>query len=114
MKRISKAAIVEGEIRTEPATASELARLAKFRRTGGSPGNPSWYKARKIAPFVFEAGLPAAVPAWTRSTTIAPQKMKFPSSLIEDPAEYVREFEISNSLVPAPIKWVKPSLGCFG
>lgn len=113
MKRISKAAIVEGELRDTPATETELARLAQLRRKGASPGNPKWYKSRRIAPFSFEAGLPAQVPAWTRAKAIPAQEFKFPRG-IEDPVEYVKEFDTANCLVPAPIQWIRPTLGAFG
>ena len=50
--------------RLNPEPADYLvARMARLRAAGETPGNPKWYKPPTLQRFEFEAGLPPKFPA---------------------------------------------------
>ena len=102
-----------GGVNPEPS-AIGIAKMAAYRARGESPGNPKWYKPLRVKPYEFVPGLPAKLPFAGLFTVVRPIPPGIPYGHDEDPAGYVAEFEVKNSLKHHPTEWIRPSLGSFG
>ena len=93
--------------RCYPATALELHKMRRAREQGKAP-KISWYHSPKLPP-AFEPDMKQAFPAFVRSlfTRQSDPFLEWNLPEADNLADYIREFESLNNLVPVPVTWVK-------
>ena len=95
-------------LRCYPATDLELHKMRRAREQGKAP-KISWYHPPKLPP-AFKPDLsqqfPPSVRAMFTRQSDPSLDWTFPTAN-DNLADYIREFESLNNLVPVPVTWVK-------